>query len=157
MNIKIRKFKDSDILGVVSLIKETFYKYNKKEATKTGIKNYLTYYSINKDNLEKVKISFLKTPIFFVSLDNKKIVGMIRGTKSYMVNLFVNGNYHNQGIGRELVNKFENEAKKQVYSEIKIRASLFAVPFYQKIGYKKTTGIKNYKGIKVYPMKKLIF
>jgi len=32
----------------------------------------------------------------------------------------------------------------------------YAAPFYQKIGYKKTTGIRNFRGLKVYPMKKAL-
>ena len=33
---------------------------------------------------------------------------------------------------------------------------MYAVPFYQKIGYKKTTGIRNLHGLKVQPMKKVL-
>ncbi|MFC1647489.1 GNAT family N-acetyltransferase, partial [Patescibacteria group bacterium] len=38
--------------------------------------------------------------------------------------------------------------------ELKISASLYSVPFYLSVGYKKTTGIRNHKGIKFQPMKK---
>ncbi len=42
-----------------------------------------------------------------------------------------------KGIGKKLVKHFEKEAIKLGAKEIKIRASLYATPFYQKIGYKK--------------------
>jgi hypothetical protein len=38
----------------------------------------------------------------------------------------------------------------------KITASLYAVPFYSKMGCKKTTGIRSFHGLKVQPMKKYI-
>jgi hypothetical protein len=38
--------------------------------------------------------------------------------------------------------------------EIQIRASLYASAFYQKQGYKKTTGIRSFHGLKIQPMKK---
>ncbi len=53
------------------------------------------------------------------------------------------------------IEKFEKEAKKNS-SYIKTRASLFAVPFYRKMGYKKTTGIRKFKGLKIQPMKKIL-
>ena len=55
-----------------------------------------------------------------------------------------------------LVKKFERNAQKYGSKKIKIRASLFAVPFYKKMGYKKTTGIRNFKGLKIQPMKKIL-
>ena len=54
------------------------------------------------------------------------------------------------------VPKFENEAKKWGSKEIKIRASLFSVLFYERIGYKKTTGTRNFMGLKIQPMKKVL-
>lgn len=79
---------------------------------------------------------------------------MIRGRKGRIINLFVVGKHHQKGIGKLLVNRFELESRKQGSKEIKVRASLYAVPFYQKMGYKKTTGIRNFRGLKVWPMRK---
>ncbi len=81
---------------------------------------------------------------------------MIRGNPGKIINLYVSGSYHKRGIGRKLVNKFESIAKKEGAKEIKIKASLYAVPFYEKMGYRKTTGVRNFKGIKAWPMKKIM-
>lgn len=94
----------------------------------------------------------MDSPIFFLAIDKQKIVGMIRGTENRIINLFVLGSYHGKGIGKKLVEKFEMEARKGNSKIIKIRSSLFAISFYEKMGYKKSTGIKNFKGIKIQPM-----
>ena len=39
---------------------------------------------------------------------------------------------------------------------LKVYSSLYAIPFYQKIGYKKSTGIRWKKGMVCQPMKKVI-
>jgi len=151
--MKIKKYNPSDLQEVTNLIRETFRKFNSKEGTKKGIKKYLDYYDTRK-NIDKIKETFSKNTIFFVIKKKNKIMGLIRGRKNKIENLFVKGEYHNKGIGRKLVEKFEKEAKKQKSKEIRIRASLYSIPFYKKIGYKKTTGIRNMKGIKIQPMRK---
>jgi len=149
--MEIRKFKQSDLKETAKLISETFKKFNIKEGTKKGVRDYIEFYNPKK-NINKIKKSFSKSPIFFISVNKNKIVGMIRGKKNRIGNLFVEGRYHNKKIGKRLLERFEKEAKKQGSKEIKVRASLYSTPFYQRAGYKKTTGIKNMKEIKVQPM-----
>lgn len=151
--MKIHKYKPSDLQEVANLIRETFRKFNFKEGTKKGIKEYLDYYDTKK-NINKIKETFSKNPLFLIIKKNNKIMGIIRGRKNRIGNLFVKGKYHKKGIGKKLVEEFEKKAKKQKSREIRVNASLYSVPFYKKIGYKKTTGIRNMKGIKVQPMKK---
>jgi len=55
-----------------------------------------------------------------------------------------------------LILKFEKVCIKKGSKIIKIRASVYATPFYQKLGYKKTTGIRKFKGLKHYSMKKTL-
>ena len=80
-NIKIRKFKWSDLKEVSLLVNKTFAKFNSKEGTKKAIQWYLDKFDPKKTDLENIKKMFLGTPIIFVALDNKKIVGMIRENK----------------------------------------------------------------------------
>lgn len=152
----IRKFKISETKKVANLIRVVFLKYNKNGSSKNAVEKYLNFYKTDKNNISKTQETFLKSPIFFVAIIDKKNIGVIRGRKDRIVNLFVDGSYHKQGIGRKLVKKFENEAKKDSSKEIKIRASLFSAPFYERIGYKKTTGIRNFMGLKIQPMKKVL-
>ncbi len=94
------------------------------------------------------------SPISYVAVIGDDVVGIIRGSCKKISNLYVDGKKQKMGVGRALVDKFEKEAKKQNSKEIKIKASLHATIFYQKLGYKKTTGMRRFMGLKVWPMKK---
>ena len=154
--IKIRAFKIADTCSVAKIINETFKKYNHREGSKKAVEQYVDFYKPNKNNINKLKTNFSKTEIFFVATNNNEIVGIIRGRKNRVVGLFVNGKHHKKGIGKKLMLKFEKECVKKASKIIKIRASIYAAPFYQKLGYKKTTGIRRFKGLKHYSMKKIL-
>lgn len=153
--MKIRKGNKKDIIESANLARNTFKKFNINEGTKKGIKEYLEYYNTNK-NLKKIEKSFSKNPLFFVATEKDKLIGVIRGRKNKITNIFIKKEYHNKGLGKKLIEKFEKEAKKQRSKEIKVRASLYSIPFYNKAGYKKTAGIKKiFKGgLRIQPMKK---
>ena len=61
---------------------------------------------------------------------------------STLHSLFVHASYHGQGIGRELVERFEMACLQQDVNKITVASSLYAVPFYQRLGYKKSTGVR---------------
>ena len=155
--IKLRKFRYfNDTTAVAKLIRSTFRQFSKEkdECVYGGAKKYFNLY--NKPQKELLK-NFRRSPIFFVAVDNKKIVGLIRGNKGRIINFYVYKRYQGKGIGFMLIKKFEVECKKQKSNLIKVRASLFSVSIYQKFGYKKTTGSRKYQrmGLILQPMQKL--
>ena len=57
--------------------------------------------------------------------------------------------------------RFEQECARQGGSAIKVAATLYALPFYLEMGYRRTTGVRAYRGFGgsglVYqPMKKIL-
>jgi N-acetylglutamate synthase-like GNAT family acetyltransferase len=153
--MKIRGFQKKDTKEVALLAMKTFEKYNGSDYfEKEGIQKTIDAFNPKKNS--NLSDDFKKTPIFYVAEENNKIVGMVRGTINKLTSLFVDGREHKKGIGKQLVDKFENEAKRKGSKQIKLNASLHATYFYQKMGYKKSTGIRNFKGLKVYPMKKVL-
>ena len=95
----------------------------------------------------------------FVAEDERQIVGVLRCRAGCLQSLFVRGDYHRQGIGRRLVERCEQECARLGSSMIRLAATLYAVPFYQALGYKKSTGRRNCwsfggRGLKYQPMKK---
>lgn len=139
--MKIRKLKAKEIKEAADLVRRTYSIFNKKEGSKKAVQSYLDLYDSNK-NFEKVKKMFLQNEIALVAINNKKIIGIVRGGKNRVFNLYVDRKYHDKGIGKILMERFEKEAIKRGSKEIRIRSSLYAAPFYKKIGYKKTTGIR---------------
>lgn len=153
-NFKIRNYKRDDIQDVFLLVSKTFKKYNFKEGTRVGVRDYINFYKHYKKNKDEILKSFKKTNIFLVLVNssNNEIIGMIRGKKNRITNLFVNGEYHGKGYGKMLIKKFEKIAKKEKSKEINIRSSLHGVKFYEKMGYKIIAPITTMHGIYVRPM-----
>lgn len=151
----IRKFLKNDTQQVADLICETFRKFNGREYFEKGvIRRYLDQYDTKKNTIEKLFEVFSKSPIFFVALEGTRIVGMIRGGKNGIGNLFVHGKFHRRGIGEKLVKVFEAQARKLKSKGLKVRSTVYATPFYQSVGFKKTTGLRNFRGHQMQPMKK---
>jgi predicted N-acetyltransferase YhbS len=155
--MKLRKFKKSDIRQVAKVRSSSYKEFNSSEHFKKSARDrYLERTNSNKTDKELLEsIRLRKDNIFYVAEENGKIVGYIKGKKEKMGNLFVVGKSHGKGIGKALVEKFENDAKRQGSKVIKLAATLYGTPFYEKMEYKKTTGVRNFKGLKVQPMKKV--
>ena len=123
--------------------------------TKKGLQEYVD--SVHPDKVPPEKLyKKLHKPVAYVVTDNDKIVGIIRGTPDRINSLFVDGKYQKQGIGKKLVEFFVRVAKKQNVQFIKVRSSVFAVSFYEAMGFKKTTGLRQPHGMKMYNMKKVL-
>jgi putative acetyltransferase len=97
----------------------------------------------------------------FVAEDNGEIVGVLRGRIDKLASLFVRGDHQRQGIGRRLVERFEQECRQREAMVIRVTATMYAVPFYQAMGYKKSTGARcgrsfDGRGLPVQPMRKVL-
>jgi len=156
--MKFRKFKKDDIRQVAEIKNSVFSKFNSSEYfKKEAIDWYLDFTNLKKSDEELFEAFYISDKsIFFVAEENNKIIGYIKGSKDRIGNLFVLGNSHKKGVGKKLVELLEKEAKNQNSKEIKIRSSIYAVPFYQKMGYKKTTGVRNLHNLNIQPMKKIL-
>ncbi len=152
--MKIRKYKKTDLKEAANLISRTFRKFNSDEGTKKGVKDYIEFYTPKEKNLLKIKEQFSKTPIFLVAVEKNNLVGLIRGRQDRITNLFVGASYHRRKIGKKLIVAFERAVLKTNSKLVKAAASLYAVPFYQKMGYKKTTGIRHRYGLRIQPLQK---
>lgn len=80
---------------------------------------------------------------FYVAKINEKIVacgavGPYYGseTECSLFNIFVEPESQGKGIGRQLINVLENDEFAKRSSRIEIPASISAIPFYKKMGYK---------------------
>jgi GNAT superfamily N-acetyltransferase len=99
--------------------------------------------------------------VFVAENELDEIVGILRGKKDRLQSLFVRGDMHHQGIGTHLVEHFEQVCLGLGGEVIRLASTLYAVPFYQKLGYKKSTGVRagwSFAGqdFKWQPMKKLL-
>jgi len=160
--MKIRKYKSADLEQYVSVVRETYQKTNAREATRAGMDAFLSLLDV-KTNRKRIEKVFQDSTYVGVAVEQKKIVGVVRimhnlrnkDTKSYWLsNLFVLPSYHRHGVGGQLLQIAIDDVEKRGGREIKCMSSIYAIPFYTKYGFKKTTGVRNVGGKRVQPMRK---
>jgi GNAT superfamily N-acetyltransferase len=103
----------------------------------------------------------IEAPLVYVAEHNGRLVGLLRGSPGRLHSLFVDQSQFNKGIGRKLLNHFEQACKEVGVEKITLASTLYAVPFYQKMGYKKSTGVRrgwsfDGEGFLWQPMKKVL-
>jgi GNAT superfamily N-acetyltransferase len=151
--IRIRTYRPTDARACAQLIRATYAAYNAAGGSTAAVKRYLDkHYPLG--DLPAIRRTFARTPVFFVAVAGRSVVGLVRGSDNRIVSLFVDGRQHRQGIGTRLVERFERECAKRELKCVVLRAAPYAVPFYQTLGYVKTTGVKKYFGLPVQPMRR---
>lgn len=162
--MRIRQYRRSDVSEIGCLIATTYRTYNLSHADPEEqgrlLGPFRYAFSDDPKNQEDI-VTVVWSPMLYVAEADKQIVGVLRGRANVLASLFVRGDHHRQGIGRKLVERFERDSRKQAVEWIRVAATMFAVPFYQALGYKKTTGIrpcKSFEGtdLQYQPMKKTL-
>jgi GNAT superfamily N-acetyltransferase len=168
--ITIRRYRESDAESVGKLIADTYSEFNlsfaspKKRAMLLGPFRHAG--SPEKAHREAIA-QVIRAPMVLVAADDGEIVGVLRGGRkdkqhrTVLQSLFVKGEHHRQGIGRKLVERFERECLRQGATVIRLAATLYAVPFYLEVGYKRSTGVRSGwsfegSGLKIQPMRKVL-
>ncbi len=162
--ITIRPYQEGDAEGIGILIADTFAKYNLSYASPEEQQLLLGPFrnarSADPAHREAI-VNIIQASILLVAEDEGEIVGVLRGRTERLQSLFVSGSHHRRGIGRRLVELFEQECRREGAARIGLAASLFAVPFYTRLGYKKTTGVRHGpcfdgKDLPFQPMRKVL-
>jgi GNAT superfamily N-acetyltransferase len=103
----------------------------------------------------------IRAPMVLVAQEADDIVGVLRGSLGRLHSLFVAGDRHRRGIGRLLMDAFEDYCRREGADTITMASTLYAVPFYRSLGYKKSTGVRRMRsfggeGLEYQPMKKVL-
>lgn len=163
--IKIRPYQKTDAQAIGRLIADTYGDYNLSFLPEEERGPYLGPFqharSPDKAHQEEIARTLEAALILVAEDENGEVVGVLRGRKDRLHSLFVRGDRHRQGIGRTLVERFEQECIALGGEVIRLASTLYAVPFYQKLGYKKSTGVRrgwSFQGadLKWQPMKKVL-
>jgi putative acetyltransferase len=160
----IRYYTENDAEEIGRLIADTYSEFNLSFASPEDRDLMLgpfRHAHSSDDIHRKAIVDILQSPMFYVAQSKGKIVGILRGRKERLASLFVHKDFQQRGIGRELVEHFESESAGQGVSVIRVAATVYAIPFYLKLGYKKSSGLRNSwsfegHGFPYQPMKKII-
>ena len=160
----IRPYNRSDVESVGKLIADTYREFNLAFATaeEQGLLLGPFQHAYSTEQPHRAAIAkVICASTVLVAVDRGEIVGVLRGKPDRLQSLFVRKDHHRQGIGRNLLETFEQACLQQGATVIRVAATLYAVPFYQKLGYKKTTGVRpgwsfEGNGLVYQPMKKVL-
>ena len=162
--ITIRNYVEGDAQSVGILIANTYRAFNLSHLPADQVALFLGPFqhagSPKKDHQDALA-DVIRSEMVYVAEDHGEIVGVLRGRKERLASLFVRADHHRLGIGRQLVEHFEGECAQKGVTVIRLAATLYAVPFYQAIGYKKSTGVRSGwsfegRGLPIQPMKKIL-
>jgi GNAT superfamily N-acetyltransferase len=141
----IRSYEETDAVAVGRLIARTYRTYNLSHAAADEQDRLLGpfRYALSDDPEHQEAIRrIIRSPMLYVAEEHEEIIGVLRGRTNVLASLFVRGDRHRQGIGTRLVERFEQDSRDQGVVWIRVAATLFAVPFYRSLGYKRTTGVR---------------
>lgn len=162
--LTIRPYRETDAERVGRLIAETYSKFNLTFATPEELAKLLGPFrhAWSAEPAHREAISqVIRSPLVFVAEEDGEIVGVLRGRRERLASLFVRGDHHRRGIGRRLVEQFEQACMQGEPTVIRVAATLYAIPFYTALGYRRTTGVRNGwsfegAGLRYQPMKKVL-
>jgi GNAT superfamily N-acetyltransferase len=162
--ISIRNYTEGDAESVGKLIADTYSEFNLSFVSPEELGLFLGPFRYARSNEKAHKDAIsqaIKSAMVFLAENDREIVGVLRGRKVRLGSLFIRADYHRQGIGRKLVEHFEKECLREGPTVIRVAATLYAVPFYLAIGYKKSTGVRigwsfDGRGLKIQPMRKVL-
>lgn len=150
---KIRWAYEQDWNPAMEVIWRTFLKFEGNDYTEEGIRNF--YEFITDRNLKE---SFLEGNYqLLVALDDKKVIGAASvRCRNFLSLLFVEENYHRQGVGRALMEEICRYMKAEMGERyVFLRSSPYAVNFYKRLGFREVAPEEVFSGIRVTPMEKV--
>lgn len=127
--VKIRRFNEKDAEEASQIIKVCYLKLKIGGHTKKGIQLQIGWNS--PENLKKRS----KKIKYWVALDKTKIIGICGHDNDKVHTLFVDINNQKRGIGKKLLNKVLQEARKEGLETIKTWSTFYAESFYHSFGF----------------------
>ncbi|MGH4119163.1 GNAT family N-acetyltransferase [Clostridium sp.] len=146
----IIKLQKNDIKNALDLVWNVFQEFEALDYSKQGIKEFREFISYNSiiDKFDKGEL------YFWGCIDNDDLIGVIttRGI-NHICMLFVNKDYHRQGIARSLFQTVEERCKSENnISNITVNSSPYAIEVYHQLGFFDTDKELTVNGIRFTPM-----
>ncbi len=134
----------------MDMVWRTFLKFEGRDYSQEGIDNFDTF--IHDGTLRKLFLNGRYQVL--VALDGIRVVGLASVRNgNHLSLLFVDENYHRQGIGRELMRGLCYYLKKEVGERsMTLTAAPYAVDFYKKLGFYALRPEEQVSGIRVTSM-----
>lgn len=135
----------------MELVYRTFLEFDAPEFTEEGIQQFREFISDN-----TIKRMFEEGSFQMIgAYDHMKLVGVLALREDRHISLlFVDRDYHRQGIGRKLILIIANYVLLKLHQDvITVNSSPYAEEFYHKMGFVNISDQLEMDGIKYTPMK----
>lgn len=115
---------------------KVFMKYEAREYGQNGIDSFAQF--LTSSSLEKLFKA--GRYLVYTAMINEKIIGVASlRSGNFLSLLFVDEEYHRQGVARELIKVIQDYLLKETdYQTLTVKASPYAVPFYKAMGFAAT-------------------
>ena len=150
MEYLIREVEYEDLDKAFSLIWNTFSEFVAPDYSKEAIDNFRTNFIENKDFKDCFKNG---KQFMYGSYLEEKLVGVMSISENNHVScVFVDKEYHRNGIATMLFNQIILELKEKQVEKITLNSSPYAIHFYHAIGFKDLDRQKDFHGMLYTPM-----
>lgn len=150
MSACFRAMHDDEAKAVSELIQNTFRQFIAESYTAHGIRYFLKHTS-KRAMLRRKR----KNQLLIVAENQGTITGFIAVRKGNHISLFfVAPEFHRKGIGTRLFREAVERMKAALpdLRTITVNSSGYAVPFYEKLGFKARRSAYLHRGMKITPM-----
>lgn len=162
--LRIRAYRRADAPAVGRLIASTYADFNLadfSDEVRAAMLGPFAHARSGDPDRQQAIAAVLAADILLVAEADGVIIGVLRGRQGRLQSLFVAGDHHRRGAGTRLVEAFERRVRAGGGGKVLVSATLFAVPFYQQMGYRKTTGVRRLRsfdgdGLPFQPMQKMV-
>ena len=146
---EIRPLKENEWEMAMQLVWDTFLIYEAPEFTKEGVGRFHDF--IHDPRLKGMFINGDYS--VYAALNDNTIIGVLGTRGQHISLLFVEPEYHHQGIATALLNKVFTDVRALGCNKMSVNASPYAVSFYKKRGFVKVSSEIARDGIRITPMK----
>jgi len=150
MKYKIRQATADDVLPALNLALRVFTEFEAPAYEHGAVAKFKSDCIENDEYIENYKSG---KRLMFIAVDDEKIVGIVNERGNGRISMmFVNGEYHRQGIATALMKRIVYELKLQGIDKITLQSSTYGVPFYNAFGFKSTGAERQADFFTVIPM-----
>ena len=150
MNYVIRPVMPAEIRAALSLTEKVFMEFEAPTYSGEGVRNFINDCIVNEafeNNYTSAKF------IMLGAFDNDKIIGMLAEKNgNHICLLFVDKDYHRQGVASALMREMVVALKLKGADKITVNSSPYAVPFYKHFGFTEIGEQQTVNGITFAPM-----
>ena len=138
-DISVRRLDTKETENALQLVWQVFMEFEAPDYTDEGIDEF------NKSIHDN---DFLSKLTIYGAFLNGDLCGVIatRNSGKHISLFFVDGKYHRQGIGKKLFLTVKTD-------NMTVNSSPYAVPVYQRLGFKKTDKEQSVNGLRFIPIK----